>query len=183
MNRLIVTLFFLIAMATTGCNCMRSTTDTGQSGGQPAGIWVNPVITVIQHPQIEGIGSQGELHQENGTVMDQLQAFCNRNNEKFRMSGMQEQEAALIYAGLFQSGLIRNEEVGMPDPDTPLEVESFENFKSRVAIKVNPDGGYYIFFRRTGCGFHYVLGSLEADMATGKIVISPLEVWHTSVPC
>lgn len=176
-------LILIIVMTGTGCKCLRKGTLPEDAGNESSRIWVNPVINPIQHPQIEQFEHQGESYQENGRVVSQLQAFCDRMNEKFSVSGMEVEEAAMIYAGLFQSGFIRNEEVGMPDPDNPLEPESFENFKSRVAIMDNAQGGYFIFFRRSGCGFSYVFGTLTVEMATGTIVIQPAEVWRTTVPC
>lgn len=182
MNKFVV-FIFIIAMTGTGCKCLRRSTLPDDAGRSSARIWVNPVINLVQHPQIAQFEHQGEMHQENETVMSQLQGFCDRMNEKFSESGLNTDEAAMIYAGLFQGGFIRNEEVGMPDPDNPLEPESFEDFKSRVAIMVNPQGGYFIFFRRSGCGFSYVFGTLTVEKDTGTIVILPAEVWHTAVPC
>jgi len=176
-------LFLIITMTGTGCKCLRKGTLNEDAGKAASRIWINPVINPVEHPQIEQFEHQGELYQENGTVVSRLQAFCNQMNEKFSISGMEIEEASMIYAGLFQSGLIRNEEVGMPDPDNPLEPESFENFKSRVAIMANAQGGYFIFFRRSSCGFSYVFGALKVDMATGNMIIQPSEVWRTSVPC
>ncbi|HSV89135.1 MAG TPA: hypothetical protein VLH61_10890 [Bacteroidales bacterium] len=176
-------LLLIIAMIGFGCRFFRNPSGAQAGGNDGSGFWVNPVIEFIHHPLVESIDRQGETPEENGGGSSGLVGFLQRKNEMFSSSGISPEEALRVYQALFKAGMIKNESVEMPDPDNPVPDESLEEFKSRVAIKSNPAGGFYVFFRKSGCGFTYFFGTFALDPATGAIAIQPVEVWRTKVPC
>lgn len=171
----------LIVLYSSGC---KSAERKAERNKRMANIsWVNPAIIPVNHPGITGISTnRGEPEITDG-LKKGLNDFCQRINEKFSESGLSRAEADSIYTRLFLSGMIKNEATEMPDPDNPMPAESLEDFKSRVALMANPDGGYFIFYRKSGCGFTYFYGTLNIDTGNGAINIKPVEVWRAIVPC
>jgi len=176
-------LFFVLIVVAVGCRCFRGATEQAVDNQSATGNWVNPTIFPIYHPLIEGVGVEGmekTTKEQNG---DGLVGFLDRKNALFATSSLTGEEAARVYLALFRSGLIKNESVEMPDPANPVEAESIDDFKTRVALKAKPDGGYFVFFRRSGCGFTYFYGAISIDVQTYAVQVQPIEVWRAIVPC
>jgi len=174
---------FIVLLSLFSSGCKSAEKKAERSKRMANDTWVNPTIHVIDHPGIIGINSGQDEPGMSGDLKGALMAFCQRINEKFSESGLRSAEAGTLYTRLFQSGILKNEAVGMPDPDNPVPAESIEDFKGRVALKVNPSGGYFIFYRKSGCGFTYFYGTFLIEGESGAINIQPLEVWRASVPC
>ncbi len=148
-----------------------------------SGIWTNPVIEPVFHPGIEAIFS--ETNQQESSLLNRegLIEFCTRVNALFANSNLSPQEADFVYQQLFDSGLLFNEPIGMPDPEEVLTKETIENFKARIALKKNNDLSYSLFFVKTGCGYTYFYGKFVLPEKGQLLNLIALEVWRASMPC
>ncbi len=171
----IIGIIFIITVI--GCRSTREGGDMNNINN-----WENPVIHVRDHPGIERTFRQdGQTPDDNGELG--LNDFLDRKNAKFRESGISHAEASHVYQMLYNSGILFNEPVGMPDPDEPRTRETVDDLKRRIAIRKKDENTYYIFFVRTSCGYTYFYGYFDMPEEPQNLNLQAVESWRAIVPC
>lgn len=176
-----VLIVLILLAGFTGCRSAQKKARMKQQ--METNVWVNPVIEPVFHQGIEAIFPENQDVEAHLMDREGLIDFCARMNALFANSGLIWKEADFVYQLLYDSGLLFNEPMGMPDPEEVREKETIENFKTRIAIKKNEDLSYSLFYVKIGCGYTYFFGNFIIPEKDHGLHLNATEVWRASMPC